>query len=135
MVGEESIDSIKMGVALVFFTVILGYVISNTRFGRDMLSSAVDGIAEAADHTAYQNFYQFTGDGTDVTAAAAYAFIGYNENQIASVTCYVHGTEGVTGYGLEDTCLKNHLQGRVHMKAVYDRNEEEYHLVIRKGED
>lgn len=134
MIGEEAIDSIKTGVALILFTAILGYVVFNVGFGRELLNSAVEEIEESAFETTSRSFQGFTGDGRTVTGAAAYAFIGYNENEIASITCYVHDARGVTGYGMDDTCLKNHLGGTVIMKAEYDRNEGLYRLSLYPGQ-
>lgn len=127
--AEEALDSIKMGIVLIFFAAILSYVVLNTRFGKDMLNAAVFEIEEETARTDRQSFNRFSGEGAVVTAAAAYALIGYEENKIASVTCYMHGAEGVVGYGMDDTCLKNHLQGNVCLRAVCDGSGG-YHLAV-----
>lgn len=130
MNGEEAISSIKMGVVLIFFTAILTYIIFNVGFGKEMLNDTVETIEESVFDTTYQSFQSFTEKGMTVTSAAAYAFIGYNENEIASITCYVHDGRGVIGYGMDDTCLRNHLKGRVLLKAEYDENEGQYKLFL-----
>lgn len=120
--AEEALDSIKMGIVLIFFAAILSYAVFNTRFGKDMLNAAVFEIEEETARTDRQNFSRFAGEGAVVTAAAVYALIGYEENKIASITCYMHGAEGVVGYGMDDTCLRNHLQGNVCLRAVCDES-------------
>lgn len=129
-IGEEAIDSIKMGTVMIFFTVILGYVIYNVGFGKDMLNTTVEEIEESAFDTTYQSFKNLTGEGKVITSAAAYAFIGYNENEIESITCYVHDSRGVIGYGMDDTCLRDHLKGNVLMKAEYNESEGQYRLYL-----
>lgn len=133
--GDESLNTIKMGVAFAFFVAVLFYVIFNTRFGRALLSVTVEEIEDATDSVTYKNFAEFTGEGMVVPAAAAYAFIGYNENSIASITCYVHGSNpAYTGYGMDDTCLKNHLKGYVRMQAAYNEAEGDYFLYLREAD-
>ena len=128
--GEEGIDSMRMGVALIFFTAILGYVFFNTQFGKDILSSTVTHIEDDMYNTTTETFAEFTGDGHVVSAAEAYSFLGYNDNNIESVTCYVHDASGITATGMEDTCLKNHLSGNIRMKAVYDQTEGQYKMYL-----
>lgn len=128
--GDEGIDAIKMGVAMIFFASILGIVVYNTSFGKEMLNSTVEEIEKSTFDETFKSFQQFTGDGLVVTSAAAYAFIGYNENNIASVTCYVHDAHGITAKGMDDTCLKSHLQGELRMKAVYNELEGQYDLYL-----
>lgn len=132
--GEEGIDTMKMGVALIFFTAVLVYVIFNTSFGKNILNSTIDEVENDMYNSQQATFREFTGDGHVVSAAEAYAFIGYNENNIESITCYVHDSGGVTATGMDDTCLKEHLSGNIKMKAVYDQTEGQYKISLLRAE-
>lgn len=128
--GEEGIDFLRMGIALVFFTAILGYIVFNTQFGKQILNESIDRVETGNYNATKQSFEQFSGSGHVVKSAEAYAFIGYNENNIKSITCYVHNASGVVATGMDDTCLKTHLQGNVRMTADYDASEDQYAICL-----
>lgn len=152
--GNESIQAMKMGVAMIFLTAVLGFVMFNIFLARGFSEQFFGGIADADQQSINKYFKEaMTDEGISVPMAAVYELAESNINDVESISVgyidhngnwqyqYDDGMVDLsTGrrYGKEplneqnrraEIWLRNHLSGKCNLK-VEMTNDRTYKMII-----
>ena len=130
--GKEAIESLAMGIALIFFSVVVFFALRNVLYGKDMLSDYTSSFETTTYHAQDDNFREFSRKWINISAVATYALIGYNQESIEDISCEICNTTSIPFTGMETCCLKDHLMGDVSVRAEKNNKTTLYHIYIKK---
>ena len=91
MFGEEAIDGMKTGIALIMLSLVLSLGVVNIIDGKAFITGYFTALDEKEHASAVNSFQDFMPDGKVVPVAAAYALINYNEDFVSEIHCSLNG--------------------------------------------
>jgi hypothetical protein len=130
MIGDESIDALKLAVSMIFLSVILGSVAFMIALSKGYYTEFFNTVDQREESTAISVFTSFGGEGKELPTASAYAVIAYNSDHISGI--YVKGYDGISGTDVytEAEVLGMNLSGRCRLMAEEDGNSGTFYLIL-----
>jgi hypothetical protein len=86
MIGEESVEVIRLSVAMIFLAVVLAAATFVTILGKSYFTSYMDGVEEREESSYTSVFSTFTGDAREVSVATVYAMAYYYSEYVGDIT-------------------------------------------------
>lgn len=129
MFGEESIEAMKTGLAMMLLAAVLILGLTNIISGTDIVQSYFDSFDTKEDATTSVVFQDFVNGGEVVPVAAAYALINYNADDISYIHCQLNGHNN-TFLDYTKSCLTSHIRGQCLLKATYNESTNTYDIYL-----